>query len=223
MQLRSWAVSAHKHSSNIRSISSHPNSFPFPAHLTNPTPYEIFHLPYGCTQQQIKERYIDLVRLYHPDSPSCRLVPPTERHARFQAIRAAYDALRKADKLGLRNAHMFQDYAEEIARRKNVFHRQQLYRNRGPNVHRREYEPRYEWNSNADDRWKDRMIIGFGVASILIGVFPGLFLLPRVSRKRHQEALNNLSQARLEASEHGEQRRLEIKNRLKEIKSNTDR
>ncbi|KAF5377079.1 hypothetical protein D9757_007731 [Collybiopsis confluens] len=220
---RSRAVTIRVYHLKIRFLSTNSNSFTFPTHLSNPSPYDIFHLRYGCTSQQIKERYIELVRQYHPDSPACRAVPASERHARFQAIRAAYDSLRKADKIGLRNAHMFHEYADEIARRKNIFHKHQQYRNRGPNVSRREYEPRYKWESNADDRWKDCMMIGFGVASILIGVFPGLFMLPRVSRKRHQDAVKNLSQARLEASEHGEQRRLEIKNRLKEMKSSGER
>jgi hypothetical protein len=37
---------------------------------------------------------IDLVRVHHPDSVLCGHIPPTERHARFQAISAAYDHLR---------------------------------------------------------------------------------------------------------------------------------
>lgn len=37
---------------------------------------------------------IDLVRAHHPDSAHCRHLPPGERHARFQAITAAYDHLR---------------------------------------------------------------------------------------------------------------------------------
>ncbi|KAJ3970652.1 hypothetical protein EV361DRAFT_915010 [Lentinula raphanica] len=222
LQLRCWQLSSSQiHCSSImciRSISSNSGtSFPFPDH-PRPSPYEIFHLPYGCNQQQIKERYYDLVRLYHPDSPSCRLIPHSERHARFQAIRAAYDALRKGDKLGLKNAHLFEEYADEIARRKNIYYKHQQYRNRGPNV-ARGYEPRYEWNSNADDRWKDHMILGFGIVSIIIGVFPGLILFPRHMKQRHNDAVQNLTQARLEATQHGEQRRLEIKSRLKELKS----
>ncbi|KAF9075244.1 hypothetical protein BDP27DRAFT_39987 [Rhodocollybia butyracea] len=195
--------------------------FPFPNH-PNPSPLDIFHLSYGCTQDQVKERYYDLVRQYHPDSPSCRLMPPAERHARFQAIRAAYDSLRMGDKIGLKNAHMFNEYADEIARRKNIFHKHHQYRNRGPNV-AKGYEPRYEWESNADDRWKDHLLIGFGLLSIILGIFPGLVLLPRQMRKRHNDAVNNLAQAKLEASEYGEQRRAGMKNRLKELGTSTDR
>ncbi|KAJ3732214.1 hypothetical protein DFJ43DRAFT_997556 [Lentinula guzmanii] len=224
LQLRCWRLASSQiHSSSlscIRSISSNSiPSFPFPIH-PRPSPYEIFHLPYGCSQQEIKERYYDLVRLYHPDSPACRLIPHSKRHARFQAIRAAYDSLRKGEKLGLKNAHLFDEYADEIARRKNIFHKHQQYRNRGPNV-AKGYEPRYEWNSNADHRWKDHMILGFGIVSIIIGVFPGLILFPR-HIKQHNDAVQNLTRARLEATQHGEQRRLEIKSRLQDIKSSSD-
>ncbi|KZT01005.1 uncharacterized protein LAESUDRAFT_636654, partial [Laetiporus sulphureus 93-53] len=61
---------------------------------SHPTPYQIFHLPHDATQRDIKTRYYDLVRIYHPDSPFCREDSPEKRHTRFQAITAAYDALR---------------------------------------------------------------------------------------------------------------------------------
>ncbi|KAJ3869983.1 hypothetical protein EV359DRAFT_28808 [Lentinula novae-zelandiae] len=224
LSLRGWLVSSQiwcSKPSCVRCVSSNSSSaFPFPTQ-PRPSPYEIFHLPYGCSSQQIKERYYDLVRQYHPDSPYCRLTPASERHARFQAIRAAYDSLRKGDKIGLKNAHLFDEYADEIARRKNIYYKHQQYRNRGPNV-AKGHESRYEWNSNADDRWKDHMILGFGIVSIVVGVFPGLILFPRHIRQ-HNEAVQNLTQARLQATEHGEQRRLEIKSRLKEMGSDNAR
>ncbi|KAM6502129.1 hypothetical protein JOM56_002106 [Amanita muscaria] len=73
---------------------SHPNNnpYPFPAHR-NPTPYQLFHLPINATEEDIKARYYDLVRIYHPDKASG--APPEIAHARFQAITAAYDILRK--------------------------------------------------------------------------------------------------------------------------------
>src|SRR2546423_3518609 len=40
--------------------------FPWPT-TTNPTPYEIFHLPRIATQKEIKTRYFQLVKQYHPD------------------------------------------------------------------------------------------------------------------------------------------------------------
>jgi curved DNA-binding protein CbpA len=95
----------------------------------------------------------DLVRIYHPDSPSCRLDPPDERHRRFQAIRTAYDALRK----GTAGTQTFDIYAQEVARRKRMYQRQ--YARRAAYA----AEGRYDWNSNPDDRWKDQMIIAFGL------------------------------------------------------------
>ncbi|EGO22532.1 hypothetical protein SERLADRAFT_395912, partial [Serpula lacrymans var. lacrymans S7.9] len=67
--------------------------FPFPAHA-RPTPHQIFHLPLGASEADIKSRYYDLVRTHHPDSTFCRDLSPSERHSRFQAITAAYDSLR---------------------------------------------------------------------------------------------------------------------------------
>ncbi|KAH9930199.1 uncharacterized protein B0H18DRAFT_849909, partial [Fomitopsis serialis] len=69
------------------------HSFPFPTHA-QPTPHQIFHLPVGASQQDIKARYYDLVRVHHPDSPFSRDVPSQERHVRFQTITKAYDILR---------------------------------------------------------------------------------------------------------------------------------
>ncbi|KJA19586.1 hypothetical protein HYPSUDRAFT_143556, partial [Hypholoma sublateritium FD-334 SS-4] len=63
--------------------------YPFPAHA-DPTPREIFHLPPGASQAQVRERYIALVRAHHPDAhPDA----PDIAHARFRAVQAAYDVL----------------------------------------------------------------------------------------------------------------------------------
>ncbi|KAF8160658.1 hypothetical protein B0H34DRAFT_697557 [Crassisporium funariophilum] len=69
------------------------NPFPFPAHH-NPTPHQIFHLPRNATESDIKARYFDLVLLYHPDKVGSSASSDVA-HARFQAITAAYDKLRK--------------------------------------------------------------------------------------------------------------------------------
>ncbi|KAF8895723.1 hypothetical protein CPB84DRAFT_1782293 [Gymnopilus junonius] len=68
------------------------NPFPYPTHR-NPTPHQLFHLPINATKLEIKARYYDLVRLYHPDKISDS-TDPTVALARFRAITAAYDALR---------------------------------------------------------------------------------------------------------------------------------
>ncbi|OSX66257.1 hypothetical protein POSPLADRAFT_1094466, partial [Postia placenta MAD-698-R-SB12] len=72
--------------------SSTANPYPFPS-SANPSPHQIFHLPLSATRDEVKARYYDLVRIYHPDSPVSRTVPPATAHARFQAISAAYAAL----------------------------------------------------------------------------------------------------------------------------------
>ncbi|KIM45404.1 hypothetical protein M413DRAFT_442077 [Hebeloma cylindrosporum] len=68
------------------------NPFPYPTHR-NPTPHQLFHLPHNATEADIKARYYDLVRLYHPDKVGASSTPDVAQ-ARFQAISAAYDVLR---------------------------------------------------------------------------------------------------------------------------------
>jgi DnaJ-class molecular chaperone len=58
----------------------------------------------------------DLVRCYHPDAAAARDVPPPVAHARFQAIRAAYDTLNGCG--GPRNAHSDVFEAEFAFRRR---------------------------------------------------------------------------------------------------------
>ena len=95
------------------SSSSTTHRFPFPQH-PHPTPHQIFHLPHGASQQDIKARCTtfhptlptlpltttthtdyDLVKVYHPDAPSSSSTSSSQtRHAQFQAIKHAYDVLR---------------------------------------------------------------------------------------------------------------------------------
>ncbi|KAH9485003.1 hypothetical protein JR316_0001907 [Psilocybe cubensis] len=70
----------------------HGNPYPYPTHR-NPTPHQLFHLPKNASKSDIKARYYDLVRIYHPDK-AIDSVPPEVAHTRFQAITAAYDVLR---------------------------------------------------------------------------------------------------------------------------------
>ncbi|KAL0565953.1 hypothetical protein V5O48_016068 [Marasmius crinis-equi] len=210
------------HRSHVRlastASSSHSQLFPFPTHA-RPTPHEIFHLPYGASQEQIKDRYYELVRAHHPDSQSCRLLSPEVRHTRFQAISAAYDSLRRGRKGGL---GPFDPYAEELARRRDIYYKH-YHRRRQENHMAPKYTyARFDWNSNPDDRWKDYMIVAFGVLSIVAGIAPGLFLYPYYAHKRHQEAVFNLSQARSEARLLGEERMREIKSRAKALKTQED-
>ncbi|KAG7092512.1 hypothetical protein E1B28_008863 [Marasmius oreades] len=202
----------------VSTASSSSSSFPFPTH-PRPTPWDIFHLPHNASQQQIKDRYYELVRAHHPDSPSCRLLTSEVRHARFQAIAAAYDSLRRGRRGGIGS---FDPYTEELARRRHIYYKHYHRRHQEEAMAPKYTYPRYDWNSNPDDRWKDYMIIGFGVISLVIGIAPGVFLYPYYVHKRHQEAVFNLSQARSEARLVGEQRMREMRNRANELKSRDD-
>ena len=93
------------------------NRFPYPSH-PRPSPYQIFHLPTGASQKQVKARCeplqpkgvitvrrltfssvlrkdYELVREHHPDSSYSRAsdLPKRIRDERFSAIKDAYDVL----------------------------------------------------------------------------------------------------------------------------------
>lgn len=76
-----------------RKASTTANPYPYPAHA-HPTPHQVFHLPHSASHAEVKARYYELVRIYHPDSPVGRPLPAPAAQARFQGITAAYDALR---------------------------------------------------------------------------------------------------------------------------------
>ncbi|KAH9994915.1 hypothetical protein BJV74DRAFT_830435 [Russula compacta] len=69
------------------------NPYPYPSN-SNPTPHQIFHLPLSASQKEVKSRYYELVRIYHPDSPIARAYPPEVSEVRFHAISVSYDVLR---------------------------------------------------------------------------------------------------------------------------------
>ena len=95
------------------------SQFPYPLH-PRPTPYQIFHLPRGASQKQVKDRCecleagicslvcqilmfssvvfsedYELVRVHHPDSPNSRAsdLPKRIRDERFSSIKDAHDIL----------------------------------------------------------------------------------------------------------------------------------
>jgi len=151
----------------------------------------------------------DLVRSHHPDSTHCRSLTPSERHARFQAITAAYDVLRGKSS----STEAYDPYMEEVMRRKRYYqaHYSRRAQHAGPQ--------RTEWPTNADDRWKDRVIILVGILTLAAGVAPGLFMTPFRLDKQHRSAVSNLSQARREAQELAEERRDELRKRARHIKA----
>ncbi|KAF8973026.1 hypothetical protein BDZ97DRAFT_646494 [Flammula alnicola] len=131
------------------------NPFPYPTHR-NPTPHQLFHLPHNATESDIKARYFDLVRLYHPDKVGIS-TSPDAAHARFQAITAAYDILRgktplNDDAMGSRpSATSGARYQTTAAYRTMQKRRQELY------------------DSGAvDDSRKDKLIMIGVVLTILI-------------------------------------------------------
>ncbi|TDL26299.1 hypothetical protein BD410DRAFT_577541 [Rickenella mellea] len=106
----------------VRILSTASNPYPFPS-SSNPSPYQIFHLAPGATQNDVKQRYYDLVRLYHPDSPSCRKLHPNSsiRQNRFHAITAAYEALQKGHQMHASNDHnSHRDALRRAYRRRKV-------------------------------------------------------------------------------------------------------
>ncbi|KAJ7262284.1 hypothetical protein B0H12DRAFT_323335 [Mycena haematopus] len=123
-----------------RHVASKPAvQFPFPSNISNPTPHQIFHLPRNASQSDVKARYFDLVRIYHPDKVD-RSIPSGVAHARFQAITAAYNALR-TNSASL-PGHDTADAPTPASRA--------LYK-RSRNL--------YSGPQLADDSWKDRIII----------------------------------------------------------------
>ncbi|KAI0308705.1 hypothetical protein OF83DRAFT_1041656, partial [Amylostereum chailletii] len=138
-----------------RLASTTSQSYPFPTH-PNPTAHQIFHLSPGAPKADVKARYYDLVRRHHPDSPLCRDVPPEVRHARFQAITAAYEKL--SGRSPMSTAFGTSDpYWEEVERRRRQHARRQEYRRRHPRP------AEATLNTEADDLWKDRVLMGVGL------------------------------------------------------------
>jgi len=187
-------VSTHIQTINLYRLASTSSSglYPFPAHR-HPKPHEIFHLPSNATLQEIKCRYIDLVRAHHPDSTLCSHVPPAERHARFQAISAAYDHLRKRKTVNLSGLSYDDQLHEEVRRR-----------TRGAHYKRDELEER----SPETDYAADIVPIIFGALLIFVATMPGLDSAPGATSR---SASVNLAEARREAQIFGEERRSEIR------------
>ncbi|KAJ7132864.1 hypothetical protein C8R43DRAFT_1239607, partial [Mycena crocata] len=140
---------------HARHVATKPLPFPFPT-TPNPTPHQIFHLPRNAKQADVKSRYFDLVRIYHPDKVD-QSVPSTVAHARFQAITVAYNALRTNSQA----APALTDAPSPTARA--------MYK-RNRNL--------YSGSQLADDSWKDRII----VAGVIFAAF--CFAMQTASTRR---------------------------------------
>ena len=103
------------------------------------------------------------MRAHHPDAPACRALPPELRHARFQAISSAYDALRGRTRAQGR-----------VPRYDDAFYAEELDRRRRQHRRRAEYWSRYDQPGSAgarvhmdaqvDEGWKDQVIVIVGLA-----------------------------------------------------------
>jgi len=130
------------------------NPYPYPSN-SNPTPHQIFHLPPNTSQKEVKSRYYELVRIYHPDSPVARAYPPDVSEARFHAISASYDVLRG------RRATLDPDSPDAAPHPRVDLHalwRARQYRREDP------LEP-------VDERWKDGIILGSLVVALGVLVY----------------------------------------------------
>ncbi|PWN47885.1 DnaJ-domain-containing protein [Violaceomyces palustris] len=86
-----------RHRQPISASAPPPQDLSFPSHLTNPSPYEIFHLSRDCTSRQVKSRYYDLVKLLHPDkafAASNASKVDTKAQENFKKVVQAYELLR---------------------------------------------------------------------------------------------------------------------------------
>ncbi|KAK0461385.1 uncharacterized protein EV420DRAFT_196368 [Desarmillaria tabescens] len=137
------------HRISRRSLATKHNAYPFPRH-TNPTPHQIFHLPRSASTEDVKARYYELVRIYHPDTVDSS-VSSELAHARFQSITDAYNVLR----------------GKTASQADPVSEAQQATTAARRAVHVRRHRELYEGGA-IDDSWKDRLIIVGLVATVII-------------------------------------------------------
>ncbi|KAJ8077114.1 hypothetical protein PM082_001542 [Marasmius tenuissimus] len=143
------------------SSSSSSNSYPFPSQ-PNPSPHQIFHLPRSASQEEIKERYYELVRIYHPDKNASSESSEQAAHTRFQAISNAYNILRGQTPSG----------ADPVASRFDTMAQQATTASRRA-AHIRRHRELYA-SGAVDDRWKDRLILFGTVAAVVIFVLQAM-------------------------------------------------
>jgi len=190
-------------------------AYPFPKH-PRPTPHEIFHLRPGASQRDIKARYYELVRIHHPDSPHCRSLPANICRSQFQSITAAYDVL--TGKVHRRSsAHASHSSPGQWDRSGAAHETGYAYRRSSHNYNAEWARQADTAEENADDRWKDRVLMAVGIGTLAIAITPFLSLFTNLtqSEQRHVSAAKNLAQARREAREYGELRRAQIRKRVR--------
>ncbi|GJE85381.1 J domain-containing protein [Phanerochaete sordida] len=211
-------------SQQVRFASTSTHPYPWPAH-TRPTPWQIFHLPPGASQKDIKSRYYELVRVHHPDSPRGRDVPSAVRHARFQSLTTAYDTLRgkRIPHATAGNPRGWDPAMDELLRRRRYQH---MHQNAWHDPWDQGFgAAQHDWHaSSVDDEWKDKVIICVGLFSVVLSLAPVMIWGPLGGHRdtMHMTAAANLAQARREAREFGEERRREIRRRVQEYREKCD-
>ncbi|KAG9313258.1 hypothetical protein JVU11DRAFT_6723 [Chiua virens] len=212
--------SAHLVLTRHASVACSHHSFPFPARK-NPTPHEIFHLPPNASQHEVKARYYELVKVYHPDvSHGYHDVPPSVRNAQFRAITQAYGVLRGWDgstrNRAARDARDFYESRDEAIRAEL---RRRARRSRSSssttataaNVH----------HGSVDDahfRYTLVAVMIFWIITVLSSLSSHMDRVERHS----QSAAANLAQARAEARVHGVERRRMIRERVRAFREGTE-
>ncbi|KAI0633765.1 hypothetical protein C8Q77DRAFT_1057390 [Trametes polyzona] len=147
-----------------REASTSANPYPYPKNA-HPTPHQIFHLPKTATRADVKARYYDLVRIYHPDSPSARAggISPETAHARFQSIASAYAILSGKKPASSLDGSDAGEGATATARA--------TYHDLSTAMWRARQMKRAELDVGLDERWKERLMLGAVLVTISLFVY----------------------------------------------------
>ncbi|KAI6149911.1 hypothetical protein BKA82DRAFT_4134627 [Pisolithus tinctorius] len=192
--------------------------YPYPTRR-NPTPEEIFHLPSNATQAQIKARYYELVKLYHPDSARAQNIPHSERTSRFQAFQRAYEVLRRPHRAG---TGTYDDlFQGEIARRRRPrqYGRSPGGMGRGMgsmHFHDMHAQPSDTSSTSAPDEIS-AILKGMCIAGLCVAILMAPTMSP--GRTRDRSAAANLAQAQQEAQDFGMERRRHIRELVREYEA----
>ncbi|KAF9232443.1 hypothetical protein BU15DRAFT_81236 [Melanogaster broomeanus] len=229
-------------SSRLASTSS---KFPFPS-ARNATPHQIFHLPNGASQEQIKARCKAFSQCRRPSadrSPAftptptfhsalARTISPEQRTVRFQAITKAYGILRgrvPAPGPGARHSADDDIIRAELRRRRPS---KQTYDGRTrPGFS----DSAWGWEDGGGgfagtrasemeqtprSRWEEGLNYAPIAAVVIVTIAAvGLRSFHAQQVEHHtQTAAANLAQARADAQEFGMERRKQIRERVREAK-----
>jgi len=189
-------------------------------------PYQIFHLPVGASQKQVKARYYELVRVHHPDSTQSRTshIPKRIQDERFGTIKDAYDVLTGKNP-GHPSRWSSPDSGKDWEFRSELERRRHRRTSWGPQAHAysqshygHQYAPPNNGPMTPEDRRRDNILICVAFASAIISLLPAFIWSPVEYERRHEQASENLARARQEARELGTQRREEIRERVREFR-----